>query len=161
MSWQPASLPVDELKRRIEMSKAMGGPENVARQHANGRLTVRERITRLIDPDTFHEVGALTGKPTYEGDRLTDITPSNFVLGTARIEGRRVIVGGDDFTVRGGAADGVVGYKAGYGELMARELRLPIVRLVDGSGGGEASKRWKQPSTPMCQPIRPGTLWSR
>ena len=137
MSWQPE---VDELKRRIEMSKAMGGPENVARQHANGRLTVRERITRLIDPDTFHEVGALTGKPTYEGDRLTDITPSNFVLGTARIEGRRVIVGGDDFTVRGGAADGVVGYKAGYGELMARELRLPIVRLVDGSGGGGSVK---------------------
>ena len=137
MSWQPE---VDELKRRKEMAKAMGGPENVARQHGNGRLTVRERIERLIDPNTFHEVGALTGKPTYEGDRLVSITPSNFVLGTARIDGRRVIVGGDDFTVRGGAADGVVGYKAGYGELMARELRLPIVRLVDGSGGGGSVK---------------------
>jgi acetyl-CoA carboxylase carboxyltransferase component len=82
------------------------------------------------------------------------IIPSNFVLGTGRIDGRRVIVGGDDFTVRGGAADGAIGYKAGYGELMARELRLPIIRLVDGSGGGgsvktiEERKRTYVPANP-------------
>ncbi len=138
MSWQPE---VDELKRRAELAKAMGGPENVARQHAGGKLTVRERIERLLDPGSFHETGALTGKPTYDDTgRLVSIIPSNFVLGTGRIEGRRVVVGGDDFTVRGGAADGAIGYKAGYGELMAHELHLPIVRLVDGSGGGGSVK---------------------
>ncbi len=51
-----------------------------------------------------------------------------------------MVVGGDDFTARGGAADGAIAYKAGYGELMARELRLPIVRLVDGTGGGGSVK---------------------
>src|SRR6185369_5208276 len=57
-----------------------------------------------------------------------------------RIDGRRVVVAGDDFTVRGGAADARVGDKAGYAERLARELRLPIVRLVDGTGGGGSVK---------------------
>ncbi len=138
MSWQPE---VDELERRAELAKVMSGPENIARQHAGGKLTVRERIERLLDPGSFHETGALTGKPTYDDNgRFVSLIPSNFVLGTGRIEGRRVVVGGDDFTVRGGAADGAIGYKAGYGELMAHELHLPIVRLVDGSGGGGSVK---------------------
>jgi acetyl-CoA carboxylase carboxyltransferase component len=124
----------------MDLAKAMGGDANVERHHAGGKLTVRERVDRLLDPGSFHEIGGLTGKPTYENGRLVAIVPSNFVLGTGRIDGRRVVVGGDDFTVRGGAADGSVAYKAGYGELMARELRLPIIRLVDGTGGGGSVK---------------------
>ncbi|HTO69064.1 MAG TPA: carboxyl transferase domain-containing protein, partial [Myxococcota bacterium] len=137
MSWKPE---VDELHRREALAKRMGGEERVARQREAGRLTVRERIEQLADRDSFHETGALTGVPVYEGDRLVDIRPSNFVAGTARLDGRRVVLGGDDFTVRGGAADGTVGYKAGYAERMALELRLPIVRLVDGTGGGGSVK---------------------
>ncbi|HEY6329223.1 MAG TPA: carboxyl transferase domain-containing protein [Blastocatellia bacterium] len=137
MSWQSE---VDELKRRIELAKQMGGPERVERQRAAGRLTVRERIGKLLDWDSFHEIGALAGKAVYEGDKLVSFTPSNFVVGTGRIDGRRIVVGGDDFTVRGGAADGAVGGKAGYGELYAREHRIPIVRLVDGTGGGGSVK---------------------
>ena len=135
----------------------MGGAERVARQHDAGRLTVRERIARLADPGSFHETGALTGVPVYEGDRLVEIRPSNFVTGTARIDGRRVVLGGDDFTVRGGAADGAVGYKAGYSERMALELRLPIVRLVDGTGGGgsvkslETTRRTYVPANPAME----------
>ncbi len=151
MTWQPE---VDEIRRRMELAKAMGGTANVARQHEGGKLTVRERIERLLDPGSFHEIGGLTGKPVYEDGQLVSITPSNFVLGTGRIDGRRIVVGGDDFTVRGGAADGSIAYKAGYGELMARELRLPIVRLVDGTGGGgsvktlEEMKRTYVPANP-------------
>jgi acetyl-CoA carboxylase carboxyltransferase component len=138
VSWQKE---VDEIKRRAGLAKEMGGPANIERQHANGRLTVRERIERLLDPGSFHEIGALAGKAVYDGEgRLALFVPSNFVLGTGRIEGRRVVVGGDDFTVRGGAADGAVGHKAGYGEKLARELRLPIIRLVDGTGGGGSVK---------------------
>src|SRR5262245_31134694 len=98
----------------------MGGPDNVARQHDAGRLTVRERIARLLDNGSFHEVGALAGRATYdESGALTAFVPSNFVVGTGRIDGRRVVVGGDDFTVRGGAADARVGDKMGYGERLA------------------------------------------
>jgi acetyl-CoA carboxylase carboxyltransferase component len=137
LTWQPE---VDEIKRRVELAKQMGGAENVERQHRNGRLTVRERIDRLVDPGSFHELGALVGKAIYEDGKMTSFTPSNYVVGTARIDGRRVVVGGDDFTVRGGAADARVGDKAGYGERMARELRMPIIRLVDGTGGGGSVK---------------------
>ena len=137
MSWQTE---VDEIKRREELAKQMGGEANVARQHANGRLTVRERIERLLDPGSFHETGALAGKAVYENGELVAFTPSNFVCGSGRIDGRRVIVGGDDFTVRGGAADAAIGHKMSYSERMARELRLPLIRLVDGTGGGGSVK---------------------
>jgi acetyl-CoA carboxylase carboxyltransferase component len=141
LSWQEE---VEEIKRRAELAREMGGRERIERQHAAGRLTVRERIDRLLDPGSFHEIGALAGKAIYEGDRLTSFTPSNFVLGTGKIDGRRVVVGGDDFTVRGGAADGAIGHKAGYGEMLAREQRIPIVRLVDGTGGGGSVKTLEQ-----------------
>jgi acetyl-CoA carboxylase carboxyltransferase component len=137
MTWKPE---VEELRRREGLAAGLGGPERVKRQHDAGRLTVRERIDRLVDPESFHETGALAGVPTYEAGRLTAIRPSNFVCGTGRIAGRRVAIGGDDFTVRGGAADGAVGYKLVYAERMALDLRIPMVRLVDGTGGGVSVK---------------------
>jgi acetyl-CoA carboxylase carboxyltransferase component len=140
MDWEPD---IEELKRRMELARAMGGPENVERQHKAGRLTVRERIDRLLDPGSFHETGGLAGVAQYEGDRLVGIRPANFVMGTGRIDGRRVVVGGDDFTVRGGANDASIGGKQGYSERMARELRLPLVRLVDGTGGGGSVKTYE------------------
>ena len=123
----------------------MGGAANVERQHKAGRLTVRERITRLLDPDSFHEIGALAGKAVYDdAGQLSSFTPSNFVTGTGTIDGRKVVVGGDDFTVRGGAHDGAIGDKMGHGEKLARGLRIPMVRLVDGTGGGGSVKTIEQ-----------------
>ena len=59
MNWQRE---LDELRRRERMAQAMGGPDKVKRQHDGGRLTVRERIAKLIDPGSFHEVGAIAGR---------------------------------------------------------------------------------------------------
>ncbi len=118
----------------------MGGEERVKRQHDAGRLTVRERVDLLLDPKSFHEIGALAGVPSYEGERLSAIRPSNFVMGSGRLDGRRVVVGGDDFTVRGGAADGAVGMKMVWAEKMALDLRIPMLRLIDGTGGGGSVK---------------------
>jgi acetyl-CoA carboxylase carboxyltransferase component len=140
VSWEPD---LEELKRRVELARAMGGAENVERQHKAGRLTVRERIERLLDPASFHETGALAGVPQYDGETLASIRPANFVMGSGRITGRRVVVGGDDYTVRGGANDASIGGKQGYSERMARELRLPLVRLVDGTGGGGSVKTYE------------------
>ena len=103
MSWEPE---VEELRRREQMAYRMGGPEKVKRQHDNGKLTVRERIDQLLDPGSFHEVGAIAGRGRYNADgELEELSPTNFVCGRGRIDGRTVVVGGDDFTVRGGAAD--------------------------------------------------------
>jgi acetyl-CoA carboxylase carboxyltransferase component len=137
MTWQPE---VDELRRREKMVRAMGGAERIAKHRAQGRLTVRERIDRLLDPGTFHETGALAGKATYKDGELVDFRSANFILGTGRMDGRKVVVGGDDFTVRGGAADGSIRGKQEYAERMAHDLRIPMIRLVDGTGGGGSVK---------------------
>ena len=138
MSWEPE---LEELRRREELAKRMGGEERVARQHASGRLTVRERIERLFDPGSFHETGAIAGKATYgdEGE-LEEFLPANMVVGQGRIGARRAVVQGDDFTVRGGAADAAIWQKMVFAERMAHDLRLPLVRLVDGTGGGGSVK---------------------
>ncbi len=138
MSWKPE---LEEIARREALARRMGGEERVARARAAGRLSVRERIDRLLDPGSFHETGALAGRAEYDAEgRLTEFTPSNFVCGRGRVEGRPVVVGADDFTVRGGAADGAVGDKMGWAEKAARDLRIPLVRLVDGTGGGGSVK---------------------
>jgi acetyl-CoA carboxylase carboxyltransferase component len=134
MTWEPE---LEEIRRRRELAQRMGGEERVARHVAEGRLPVRERIARLLDAGSFREAGSIAGRAEYDDDgRLIGLTPSNFVTGRGTIDGRPVIVGADDFTVRGGAADGAVGNKMGWSERTARELRLPVVRLVDGTGGG-------------------------
>ncbi|MGH9301096.1 MAG: carboxyl transferase domain-containing protein, partial [Acidimicrobiales bacterium] len=153
--WQPE---IDELDRRLAMAQAMGGADKVAKHHAQGRLTVRQRIDVLLDPASFHEIGALAGKATYEGAQLTGITPANFVMGRGRIDGRAVVVGGDDFTVRGGAADASIWQKQVMAEQMANELRLPLVRLVDGSGGG-GSVRSLDTMGRTYVPYNPGWEW--
>ena len=138
MVWQPE---IDELERRRQLAYQMGTPDRVQRHRDRGHLTVRERLDLLVDPGTFRERGVLAGKATYDDDgNLTDFIPSNYVMGVARLDGRSVVVGGDDFTVRGGAADGAVGGKAGHAERMAVELKVPIVRMVDGTGGGGSVK---------------------
>jgi acetyl-CoA carboxylase carboxyltransferase component len=138
MTWQPE---LDELRRRETLAEQLGGPERVKRQHDAGRLTVRERLARLVDPGTFHELGKIAGKAAYdEANELARFTPSNFVFGRARVGGRAVVVGGDDFTVRGGSADATIKDKHVMCEQMAHDLRLPLIRLVEGSGGGGSVK---------------------
>ncbi len=129
-----------ELERRLEMARQMGGKEGIARQHERGRLTVRERIGLLVDPDSFREFGALMGRGVYDESGLASFTPKARVDGMCTIEGRRVVVTGTDFTVRGGSA----GSGGGLGmELPANERalawRVPYVRLLDAAGGSVRS----------------------
>jgi len=132
---------MDELRRREEFAEELGGPERVERQHAGGRYTVRERIAKLVDPGSFHELGKIAGSASYDRHNdLTKLVPSNFVFGRARLDGRPVVIGGDDFTVRGGSADATIKGKHFQCEQMAKELRLPLVRIVEGSGGGGSVK---------------------
>ena len=138
MDWQKE---MDELRRREAFAEELGGAERVKRQHDGGRLTIRERVTRLADPDSFHELGKIAGRATYDAkNNLESLTPSNFIFGRARIDGRPVIIGGDDFTVRGGSADATIKGKHNMCERMAHDLRLPLIRLVEGSGGGGSVK---------------------
>ncbi|WP_315797678.1 acyl-CoA carboxylase subunit beta [Bradyrhizobium sp. SZCCHNRI3043] len=138
MSWQPE---LEELARREAFAREMGGPDKVKRQHDQGRLTVRERIDGVVDPGSFHEIGAVSGIGEYdEQGELTHVTPANCVFGRGRIDGRTVVVVGDDFTVRGGSADASIAAKPLMAEEMAHDFRLPVIRIIEGSGGGGSVK---------------------
>jgi acetyl-CoA carboxylase carboxyltransferase component len=133
MTWQPE---VDEITHRRELAKRMGGPENIARHHKANKLTVRERIEKILDESSFREYGALTGAAKYDRKgNLIDFTPANIVIGTGQIAGRRVVVSGEDFTIRGGSSEATSPEKWQWAERLALEMRLPIVRLVDTAGG--------------------------
>jgi acetyl-CoA carboxylase carboxyltransferase component len=136
--WQPE---LDELHLRENLARRMGGSDKVERQHAGGRLTIRERIERLVDPETFREIGAIAGRGRYDPrGRLADFTPANRISGRALLDGRPVVISGDDFTVRGGSADATIPGKTTIAERMAADLRIPIIRIIEGSGGGGSVK---------------------
>ncbi len=135
MTWKPEA---DEIAARRAFAHGLGGPEAVGKHHAQGRLTVRERIAGLCDPSSFQEVGTLAGKGTYADGKLAKATPAPYVMGLAKIDGRPVAVGGEDFTVRGGTSWGSDRRKGGQGgfvEDLAHEYRIPLVNLIDGAGG--------------------------
>ncbi|MCC7273498.1 MAG: propionyl-CoA carboxylase [Alphaproteobacteria bacterium] len=141
MSWEPEA---NEIAARRRFSEALGGEESVARHHGAGRLTVRERIAALTDAGSFREVGRLTGAATYVDGVLRSVVPAPYVMGLAQIDGRPVAIGGEDFTVRGGTSWGSDRRKGGQGgfvEDLAHEYRIPLVNLIDGSGGSVSSAR--------------------
>lgn len=133
MTWQEE---VAELERRLDMIYEMGGPDSVAFHHGRGKLTVRERIDRIEDPGTFREIGALASTPQWNPDgTLETLTPANYVIGTAELGGNRAVLCGGDFTIRGGSADGSIGQKYIVAERLARDHRIPLIRLLDATGG--------------------------
>ena len=103
MVWQPE---IEELRRRREMANKMGGQTGIDVQHGRGKLTIRERVDLLADPGTFEEIGQLAGAATYEGKELVDVRPSTMVIGLCEVNGRKIVMNGGDFTVRGGASEG-------------------------------------------------------
>ena len=137
MSEDTAGIPPDdELSRRRRRALALGGEQAVEQHHARGRLTARERVARLLDEGSFHELGMLAGRGRYDRDgNFEDSFPSNSVIGTGRIDGRRCVVSSDDFTIRGGSSESTVSDKWVYAERYAHEMQLPLVRLVDTAGG--------------------------
>lgn len=131
MSWKPEA---DEIERRRAIARAGGGAEATAKQHARGRLTVRERIARLVDASSFREHGDVAGAVESGGDGAETFTPANVVVGSARLDGRHAVVAGDDFTIRGGAYSPAGLRKGIYADEFAIRNRVPLVRLLEGGG---------------------------
>ncbi len=139
MAWEQS---IKELEFRRQCSLRLGGEERIARHHAQGKLTVRERIDSLLDEKSFMEYGQLAGSGKYDADgKLLSVTPAGYVMGLGRIDGRFVALGGEDFTIRGGSGGGLERRKGGQGgfvEDMAKEYRIPLINLIDGVGADVA-----------------------
>ena len=146
MSWKDE---VEEIGRRRARALEQGGAAAVAKQHAKGRLTLRERIDALLDPGSFEEIGAATGAPEEDGS----FTPANYGLGFGRIDGRLVVVAGEDFTVKGGSPSPAGNRKSVYAETLAAEHRVPLVRLHEGAGGSVGARAPKGTVGPLGAPV--------
>jgi acetyl/propionyl-CoA carboxylase alpha subunit/acetyl-CoA carboxylase carboxyltransferase component len=137
-SWAPLMAQAQALRDIAHARFAPGSTDpGVVRQRNRGKLTCRERIDMVLDPGSFREVGSLAGFISYDADGgIADFTPANHVGGTGRVQDRPVVICADDFTSRGGHSDGAVGAKSGYLDRLALEMRIPSIRLLDGSSGG-------------------------
>lgn len=138
MNWKNE---IEELRKREKLAERMGGADKVKRQHDRGKMDARARIAALVDQGSFREIGKIAGRGVYDdnGD-LADFHASNFIFGRANIHQRPVVVSADDFTVRGGAADAAIHRKFAQCEAMAHEYGLPLIRMIDGTGGGGSVK---------------------
>ena len=122
----------------IEVERALGRdaarPEAMAMQHRLGKLSARERIARLTDPGSFHEVGALVRSPAFGEAAQPEVPGDGVVSGTGRIAGRPVVVSANDFTVMGGSSGKGGGLKTAALVQRALDHGLPYIVLLDGGG---------------------------
>jgi acetyl-CoA carboxylase carboxyltransferase component len=143
-------LPADysDILGQLDKLRSIASTPNVnnkgyVKQKQSGKLWVRERVNALLDPGSFHEVGSVSGTVSWRPigtsgirEEPVDYIPSNNVQGFGTLRGRRIVFTADDFSIRAGHADGALMEKTIYMEKLAIALRLPIIKLVDGSSGG-------------------------
>ena len=122
---------VAELRERTAQVAAGGGEASMERHRSRGKLTARERIDRLVDPDTaFLELNALAGWELYGGDAPS----AGIVTGIGVVEGRECVLVANDATVKGGSYFPLTVKKHLRAQEVAAQNRLPCVYLVDSGG---------------------------
>ena len=150
MPWEKQ---IEEIQLMRALAKEQGGAENVARHHARGRMTIRERIDAVLDGSSFREVGpAAGGAERREDGSLESFSPANFVLGFGKVDGRQVIIGGEDFTLRGGSPNEAGLRKSIYTEELALQYLMPLIRLHEG-GGGSVTGAGGKGGAPVGSPV--------
>ncbi len=121
----------EELRRRIRQARTGGGPARRERHEARGKLFVRDRIDRLLDPGApFLELSALAAWDLYDGGA----TAAGIVTGIGQVAGRQVMIVANDATVKGGAYYPLTVKKHLRAQEIAEQNHLPCIYLVDSGG---------------------------
>jgi 3-methylcrotonyl-CoA carboxylase beta subunit/propionyl-CoA carboxylase len=122
---------VAELRQRADLARQGGGEKYVQRHRSQGKLPVRERIDRLLDPGSpFLELSGLAASDMYDGDAPA----AGLVTGIGRVSGREVVIVANDATVKGGTYYPITVKKHLRAQQIALDNRLPCVYLVDSGG---------------------------
>ena len=126
---------IEELYRKRDKIKQMGGEERIKRQHDSGKLTARERIDVLLDPGSFVEINPFVEKRNIDfGLDKVDLPADGVVTGYGTIDGRPVAVFAQDFTVMGGSLGEMHGFKIAYLLDFAMKVGIPVIGLNDSGG---------------------------
>ena len=126
-------LLLSRLQHRLEKIKLGGGEKRIAQQHAQGKMSVRERVSYLIDPDKpFLEIGAFAGYDMYTDEG--GCPAGGVVVGIGYVRGRQCVIVANDATVKAGAWFPITGKKNLRAQEIAMENNLPIIYLVDSAG---------------------------
>ena len=127
------------LKRLREIQEANllgGGIKHIERQHSRGKLTARERVDLLVDPQSFVEFGSCVSTTGHRMDgRKSEAPCDGGIIGTGRIDGRMVAVYASDFTVLGGSLGTQHIQKCAELIRLAAKWGVPMMWLLDSSGG--------------------------
>ncbi len=126
-------LLLSRLKRDLHRIAQGGGKKKIEKQHARGKMTVRERVKALIDPDSyFCEIGAFAGEGMYE--EYGGCPAGGVVTGIGIVKGRQCMIVANDATVKAGAWFPITAKKNLRAQEIAMENRLPLIYLVDSAG---------------------------
>ena len=126
---------MDKLKDYRKQSKAGGGEKRIEAQHSKGKLTARERIDALLDEGSFQEINGLMVNRHIDFGMEKEKTPGDGVVaGFGKINGRRVCVYAQDFTVMGGSFGEIAGQKVCHVMDLAMDAGVPVIGLNDGGG---------------------------
>ena len=122
-----------QFEREAETIRGGGGPKSVERQHAKGRLTARERIAKLIDPQTeLFEIGLWSASGMYQ--EWGGAPAAGVVTAVGTVAGRKQMIVANDATVKAGAFFPATAKKVLRAQRIAFVNRLPLIYLVDSAG---------------------------
>ena len=125
---------LSELAKRKEQALHAGSERSVERQHAKGKMLARERIEFLLDEGSFHELDMLARHRAHDSGLLERPYTDGVVTGWGTIDGRKVFVFSQDFTVFGGALGEVFAEKIHKVMDLAIKVGAPLIGLNDGAG---------------------------
>src|ERR1700746_2703527 len=123
---------MSQVRNEEETIGEGGGAKAIENQHGKGRLTARERIELLVDPNTFFELGIYAAHGMYE--EWGGAPAAGVITGLARIQTRMVMIIANDATVKAGAFFPMTSKKVIRAQNIAIENRIPTVYLVDSAG---------------------------
>ncbi len=126
-------LAISQMERRLEKIHLGGGQSRIDKHHAKGKMTARERIDALVDPDSrYFEIGAFAGYEMYE--EYGGCPSAGVVIVIGWVSGKQCIIVANDATVKAGAWFPITGKKNLRAQEIAMENKLPIIYLVDSAG---------------------------
>lgn len=137
---------LDAYEKRIANGRAMGGAEKLAKRAAKGKANARQILESLVDDGSFMEVGTLAGGMSYHGEPTA--AADALVGGLAKINGRQIVVGVEDFTVMGGSIGHATNAKKLRLASLALQERVPFISILEGSGERTTNALDRHPYAP-------------